>query len=144
MSKCYVVGIDGSEGGVRAAKFAAEDAKAAGATLKIIHVLEWSAYSFLTPEELEQRHKRREEDLTKAKTAILNPLVSALGDYGIQIDAVVKYGNIAETLVNYGKESNATHIFVGRHGGSKLSNRIFGSVPANLVQIADVPVTVVP
>lgn len=144
MSNCFVVGIDGSEGSVRAAKFAAEDAKAAGAALKIIHVLEWSAYSFLTAEELEERHKRRAEDLTKAESAILNPLLAKLGDYGIQIDAVVKYGNIAETLVNYANETKATHIFIGRHGGSKLSNRIFGSVPANLVQIADVPVTVVP
>ena len=62
MSKKFVVGYDGSEESRRAVDFAASQAKTSGAGLVVAHVLEWSPYSFLTPEELAERHKRREED----------------------------------------------------------------------------------
>ena len=59
MSKKFVVACDGSPAAGRALKFAIEQAKSGGASLLLVHVLEWSPYSFLTPEELEERHKRR-------------------------------------------------------------------------------------
>ena len=78
MSKLIMVGVDGSEPGVRAAELAAEEANANGAKLSIVYVIEWSPYSFNTPEENEQRHKRREEEIDAANTKILKPLVEIL------------------------------------------------------------------
>ena len=142
MSKSYVVGIDGSEGSIRTAQYALAQAQSAGASLKVLHVLEWSPYSFLTPEELEERKKRRREELERANSAILEPIIEKLGADGIEGE--VRYGQIAEVISTYCDEIGAEQCFVGRHGGGGLTSRLFGSVPGSLVQISNVPVTVVP
>ena len=142
MSKSYVVGIDGSEGSIRTAQYALVQAQKAGATLKVIHVLEWSPYSFLTPEELEVRHKRRGEELERANTAIIGPVIEKLGSG--DIEGEVRYGHIAEVISTYCDETGAEQAFVGRHGDGGLTSRLFGSVPGLLVQISNIPVTVVP
>ncbi len=142
MSKSYVVGIDGSEGSIRTAQYALAQADKAGASLKVIHVLEWSPYSFLTPEELEERHKRRQEELERAKTAVIGPMLEKLGSDSAEGE--VRYGQIAEVISNYCDEIGADQAFVGRHGGGGLTSRLFGSVPGILVQISNIPVTVVP
>ena len=46
MALSYVVAVDGSDGGIKAAKYALAKASDAAAELKILHVLEWSPYSF--------------------------------------------------------------------------------------------------
>lgn len=46
MSKKFVIGIDGTENGLNAAKFAIAMAKDTDTEIHIIHVLEWSPYSF--------------------------------------------------------------------------------------------------
>ena len=142
MSKSYVVGIDGSEGSIRTAQYALAQAEKAGASLKVIHVLEWSPYSFLTPEELDERHKRRGEELDRAKSAIIEPVLGKLGSESTEGE--VRYGQIAEVMSKYCDEIGAEQCFVGRHGGGGLTSRLFGSVPGSLVQISNVPVTVVP
>ncbi|MCB1806488.1 MAG: universal stress protein [Candidatus Competibacteraceae bacterium] len=144
MALCYVVAVDGSDGGIKAAKYALEKATQASAELKIIHVLQWSPYSFLTPEELAERHKRRGEELQRAQTAICQPIVRALGNTSVPISTEVRYGNISEVITKYCTEVKAAEVFVGRHGGSHLATRMFGSVPGTLIQISDIPVTVVP
>lgn len=141
----FVIAVDGSEGSLRAATFAADRAKAQDGAISVIHVLEWSAYSFLTQEELAERHMRREEELNRAKDAIVAPIVEKLKAAGAaNVEGVVRYGNVAEVVNKFASEKKDAQVFIGRHGGSGISSRIFGSVPGTLVQIADVPVTVVP
>lgn len=143
MTDIYVVGWDGSSGSDRAVAFAAAQAKAAGAELRIAHVLEWSAYSFLTPEELEERHARRQQELERAQQGI-DPVVDTLVGQGVEAVAVVRYGHAAELLCEIAEDTGAAQIFIGRTGHSKLAVRLFGSVAGALVQSASVPVTVVP
>lgn len=143
MSKKFVVGIDDSDDCVRAAEFAlAMTGK--DTSIHIIHVLEWSPYSFLTPQELEERHKRRGEELARANSAIVAPMIEKLEDSGREISGEVRYGGIAETIAKYSEDISADQIFVARTGDSQLATRLFGSVPSTLVQISKVPVTVVP
>ena len=144
MSKKFVIGLDGSENSLKAAKFAITMAEDTDTTIHVIHVLDWSPYSFLTMEELQSRHKRRAEELDRANTAILAPAVTALETDGTAITAEVRYGGIAETIVEYCTEIKGDQIFVARTGDSEISARVFGSVPSTLVQISEVPVTVVP
>ncbi|MCP4494886.1 MAG: universal stress protein [Gammaproteobacteria bacterium] len=144
MSLIYVVGVDGSEGSVRATQYAVDQASKTNAAVKIIHVLEWSPYTFLTNEELAERHKRRKEELERAKTAILDLVVTKINEQGVSIEEVVYYGHVAEQMQQYCEEIGATHMYIGRHGGGAISTRIFGSVPGALVQISNIPVTVVP
>jgi nucleotide-binding universal stress UspA family protein len=144
MPQKIIVGYDGSESGQSALGFAVDLAKARGADLVLAHVLEWSPYSFLTPEEIEQRHKRRKDELERAETAVLAPVVKGLQGEGVTVTTVLKYGHIAETLCKIAKDENASQIVVGRTGHSGLSSRLFGSVAGSLAQAAPVPVTIVP
>ncbi|MDA7428538.1 universal stress protein [Primorskyibacter aestuariivivens] len=144
MPSKIVVGFDGSESAKRALDFAVAQAKAKGAGIVIAHVLEWSPYSFLTPTELEERHKRRGEELARAETALLKPVVDSLKDSGVEVSTALKYGHIAETLASVTKAESASQIVIGRTGHSSLSSRLFGSVAGSLAQAAPVPVTIVP
>ena len=80
MSIKYVVACDGSDASSRAINLAVDLAASNGASVILAHVLEWSPYSFLTPTELEERHKRRGEELDRAKTALLDPIVDSIKD----------------------------------------------------------------
>ncbi|MCP4187733.1 MAG: universal stress protein [Gammaproteobacteria bacterium] len=144
MSEIYVVGVDGSEGSVRAVQYAVDQAFKTNAAVKIIHVLEWSPYTFLTNEELAERHKRRKQELERAKTAIIDLVVKEINEQGVSIVGEVRYGNIVEQLQQYCEELDASHMYIGRHGGGAISTRIFGSVPGALVQVSNIPITVVP
>lgn len=144
MSQTFLVGFDGSEGAQRALDYAVAQAKAAGAAVTIAHVLEWSPYSFLTQEELAERHKRREEELERAENHIVAPLLKKLEEDGVTADAVIRYGNVSKTMCEIAKETNAAQIFVGRNGAQSISERLFGTSVSSLVQVAEVPVTVVP
>ena len=144
MPDIYVVAYDGREASKRAALFAAERAKLAKAALHFVHVLEWSPYSFLTPDELEERHRRRREEIEHANQHLLVPIANELSQQGHTITTEVRYGNVAKTLKEIADEKQAKIIFIARANDSKLSSMILGSVPSTLIQIASVPVTVVP
>lgn len=144
MSEKIVVGYDGSDSSQRALDFAADRARAIGATLVIAHVLEWSPYSFLTPTELEERHKRRNDELLRAETALISPVAKKLRDSGVTVETELKYGHIAETMCRIATDHQAVQIVIGRQGQSKMTARLFGSVAGTLAQVAPAPVTIVP
>lgn len=144
MSGKFVVGYDGSEAANRALDFAVERAKAQGGSVLVAHVLEWSPYSFLTPTELEERHKRRGEELARAESSIMAQVKSRLADSGVDVETVIKYGHIANTLSTICSDCNATQIVIGRDGETSLGSRVFGSVASTLAQSAPVPCTIVP
>ena len=144
MSEKYIVACDGSAASERALNFAVAHARTTGASILVAHVLEWSPYSFLTPEELEERHKRRGEELERARKALLDPLVKLATDKGVKVDSVIKYGHVAETLVDIAEQEGATQMFIGRTGHSSIAARVFGSVAVTMAQIAPVPCTIVP
>ena len=146
MTVKYVVACDGSPGSKRALEFAADEASTHGAAILIAFVLEWSPYSFLTPEELEERHKRRAEELERAREAVVTPLAESVKDSGVEVDAVIRYGHVAETLVDIAEQEGARQIFIGRtgHGHRGLAARLFGSVASTMAETSPVPCTIVP
>jgi len=144
MSAVLMVGIDCSECGDRAIEYAIDHAKRSGAKLFVAHIIEWSPFSFSTVEENFQRHKRREEELKRAHSEVIDPVVNRLKADGINVEGLVRHGNVAETLHQLAVENDVTNIILGRQGTSKLKAHVFGSVGSHLVQMADCPVTVVP
>lgn len=144
MTDTLLVGVDGSDCGGRAVEFAAKRAKDGNARLIVAYVIEWSPYSFNTPEENEQRHKRREEEISRAESEILKPIVESLMKEGIKAEGMVRHGHAAEVLSALAPENKASQIFIGRRGLSKMKALLFGSVAGSLVQISPVPVTVIP
>ncbi len=144
MKDVYVAAYDGSPAGRRAVEFALVQAKLAEASLVIAHVLEWSPYSFLTPEEIADRHKRRAEELDRARSAIVGPLIEEVKHSAVPITSEIRYGHVADTILAIAKEKKAGQVFVGRTGHSGLAQRLFGSVAVTLAQISTVPCTIVP
>ncbi len=144
MSETYMIAFDGSAPSHNALKFGAKIASASGGRLVLAHVLEWSPYSFLTAEELEQRHKRREEEKGRAEQVILKPVKDRLTGDGLEVETVVRYGHAAEVICDLAREMKATQLIVGRTGSSAIQARLFGSVSASLAQMSPVPCTIVP
>ncbi len=144
MSNTLLVGTDGSKCSNRALEFASARAGHTGDKLVVAYVIEWSPYSFNTPRENEMRHKRREEEISRAQEEIINPLVEKYAQQGIDVSGCVRHGHAAHVLNDLGNEFDASVVFVGRNGTSSLKSLLFGSVVGTLVQICDRPVTVVP
>ncbi len=138
----YLVAYDGEQR--RAVEYAAAHAKQTGARLHLLYVLVWSPYSFLTPEELAERHKRRREEMARAETAVIAPIVEALRADGVEVEAEIRYGKVARLILTAAREQQATMIFVGRSKTTSVSERVLGSVPMALAQAAPVPTVVVP
>jgi nucleotide-binding universal stress UspA family protein len=139
----YLVGVDGSNCGQRAIEYVMERARENGGKILAAHVIEWSPYSFSTPEENEHRHQRREQELTRARDEILAPVVERFREAGIPGEGLAAHGHVAKTVVRLAQEHEVTCIVLGRKGSSRLA-QFFGSVASHVVQISDRPVTVVP
>ena len=144
MSEVLLVGIDCSECSERALRYAVEWAETAGRQMIVAHVIQWSPFSFTTPQENEERHKRREAELERAHGEIVDPVVNSLRERGIDARGVIRHGHPAETLCAVAEEFGATHIVIGKTGSSRIRAQLFGSVANSLVQISKQPITVVP
>ncbi len=144
MTNTFLLAVDGSAGSDRALNFAMERAKLGNADIVVAYVIEWSPYTFNTPEENAERHKRREEEIAKAEQGVVVPVSEKISKAGISCSSVVSHGHPAETLARLAEKHKAAQIFIGRRGESGLKSMLFGSVVANLVQTSPVPVTVVP
>lgn len=144
MTNSYLLAVDGSPGSKKAVEFAAERAKLGGAKIVLAYVIEWSPYSFNTPEENENRHRRREEEIDKATQSVVDPIAADLRGRGIDVETTVHHGHTSETLIELAGKHDVAQVIIGRKGESGLKQMMFGSVTANLVQASPVPVTVVP
>lgn len=144
MTDTILIGIDGSKAGEHAVNFAVSQAKSGNTRLVLGYVVEWSPYTFNTPEENEQRHLRRKEEIKTAEERVLNPILKSLDSKGVKALGVVRHGQVADVLLQLAKEQDAGQIVVGRIGHSGIKSLLFGSVATKLIQLAHIPVTIVP
>lgn len=144
MASKLVIGLDGHESGERALAYGKRLAKMIGdCELVVVYIIEWSPFSFQTPEENAQRHKRREEEITMANERIIEPAVKALSGEGMKVQGIVRHGDVAHTLNEICNEVGGEQIIVGRVSEGGFTRRLFGSSTSNLVMGATVPVTVI-
>ena len=144
MSKTILIGIDGSDSSSKAIDFAIKKSRSTQSQLLIVYIIEWSPYTFNTPQENEVRHKRREEEISRAQAEILTPALNTLGAQGITAQSLIRHGKPAKALTQIAVEKKVSQIVIGRHGESNLSDLLFGSMASGLLQMSPVPVTVAP
>ena len=144
MTDTILIGIDGSKASENAVSFAVSQAKSGNSRLVVCYVVEWSPYTFNTPEENEQRHMRRKEEIKNAKERVLNPILKSIESEGVKALGVVRHGQVADVLLQLSKEQDVGQIVVGRIGHSGIKSLLFGSVATKLMQLAHIPVTIVP
>ncbi|MFV0457719.1 MAG: universal stress protein [Actinomycetales bacterium] len=138
-----VVGVDNGSASTRAIEFALKFVPS-DVEIVIVHVINWSPYSFNTPTENEERPRRRELELEAAQEQVVKPMTDLVTAGGRTPTSVVRHGSPSETLLDIAHEHSAAHVIVGRTGDSGLRETLFGSVAQRLVQNSRVPVTVVP
>lgn len=143
METVYLVGVDGSNCSARAVDYVTERAQENQGKVLVAHVIEWSPFTFSTPEENETRHLRREQELERAREQVLGPVLEQLKASGVKAEGLVAHGHVAQTLVRLGRKHNATCLVIGRKGASRLA-QLFGSVASQVVQLSDRPIMVVP
>jgi nucleotide-binding universal stress UspA family protein len=144
MSARIVVGVDEGKAVERVLSFARKLGSQIGQSEAIlVHVIEWSGFSFQTPEQNAERHKRREEEAREAQARIVDPAVKLLTDAGVTARGLVRHGKVSEVLDQIATEERADLIVIGRSTGGGIAERIFGSSADALVKNAGVPVTVV-
>ncbi|WP_102106924.1 universal stress protein [Oceaniglobus roseus] len=140
-----VVGLDGSEASSRVLDVVRQQAKAMESCEVIaVYVIEWSPFSFQTPEENAERHKRREQDIKLARERVVEPALAALQAGGLSVSGRVEHGDAADILDRIAVKEGAAQIIIGRVGARGLTERIFGGVSGRLVAQSSVPVTIVP
>ncbi len=142
---CILVGLDGSTAGERALAYAKTMATLIGdCEITLAFVIDWSPYSFHTPDELAARHKRREQEIDKARAHVLSPAAEAARAEGYKVSEEVRHGDPAQLLNEIATAKGVTQIIIGRTGDGGLRERLFGSVSGKLVAAATVPVTIIP
>ena len=139
-----VIGVDNSAASTRAVEFALRRATREDLTLVLAHVINWSAFSFNTPTENEQRHIRRQEEIKAAEAQVVRPMREMVEKAGVPVTTEIRHGHPAESIIDLAEEKGAEHIIVGRTGDSGIREQLFGSVALRLIHTAPVPVTVVP
>lgn len=135
-----LIPIDGSETSLRALAHAIDWAHASG-HLKLVLVnvqqtLErWHAGGLLNKETLAQLQQLGEADAVKALV-----LVDAAG---LTYEFMVLFGQPGEVIARVAKEQGCVAIVMGTRGLSDLEHVFLGSTAHKVIQLAEVPVTLV-
>ncbi len=71
-------------------------------------------------------------------------MVELAGETGVVVTSEAHHGDPVDTIIEIAERLGASSIVIGRTGDSRVKRALFGSLPSHLVQVAPVPVTVVP
>lgn len=131
--------IDFSDASTNAFRYACEFAKAMGSKIIFLNVVEPRPMVA----DMTLNYIPLEEDLAKAATEDLKPLVQEAESKGIAVQADVMIGTPAELILSQAAEFNASIIIMGSHGKTGLSRLLMGSVAEAIVRKARIPVLIV-
>ncbi len=140
MYKNILVGIDGSEASVKAAKKALDLAKELDAAVTFLTVVPPPTVLFgelLTPEVIDI------SPLVKAARESLESLKKRLQKEGIKINVEVLIGEPSEVIVDYAESGEFDLIVLGRSGMSRIERLFIGSVTKKVLERAKSDVLVV-
>ncbi|WP_035694280.1 universal stress protein [Azospirillum halopraeferens] len=134
-----LVPVDGSEPSLHAVDYIAKTFARTDAEvflLNVQHPLPSAVSDFVGEAE---RHAYHEEEGRKA----LDGARQRLSDAGIAHHDHIALGSVAETIVRHATELGCTQIVIGSRGLSPLPNLLLGSTTTRVLNLAEVPVTVV-
>jgi universal stress protein A len=137
--KRILVGVDGSEGSRRAATVARDMARAFGAELTLLHVVEPLPSAALTA--FDEPHSALYARQVRDGSALLSALADELGVSGAE--QVIDMGRAADVICREADERSADLIVVGSHGHGPAARLLIGSVGSRVASLANRSVTIV-
>lgn len=131
-----LVAVDGSDTALRALKHAVSLEPARG-RLRVLYVQVPILRSRAVTQALIDEHYERQRSLAlgKAQAYLARAKAAATTE--------VCLGDPAPTIVDYGRRKKCNLIVMGNRGHSAIKGLFLGSVALKVVQLADVPVTLV-
>jgi nucleotide-binding universal stress UspA family protein len=132
-----VVGVDGTDGGRRALRWAVREAAARGGTVQAVTT--WTKDGYDLPVSASSDPREANERARE----ILDREVETLGNgAGVTIASEVVEGNAAEVLTAVARDADL--LVLGSHGHSHVLYTVLGSVSEACVRRATCPVVVIP
>lgn len=138
-----VVGVDGSEGSLRAAEHGVAMARHWGATVKLVTVVRtpegWWGIGGAppSPESLSAA-------LVEGQQKVLREVEDELELEGVAYETVEELGDPVSRLLAVAEDSSADMLVIGRRGAGLAERVILGSTADRLTHLATCPVLVVP
>lgn len=138
-----VVGVDGSDQSIHAARVAASIARTRGAQLAIVTVVRppegwWGVVGSPPPAEA------LGDALSDAQQQVLDKTVGTVDLEGINYDTFEEIGDPSHRLTEVCDRLDADLLVVGRRGAGFIKRVVVGSVAKHVVDEAPCPVLIVP
>jgi nucleotide-binding universal stress UspA family protein len=135
MSKKFLVAVDGSEHGWKAADLAADLAKSSDAELILLHVIDElpvtagvGRYAQVEGVSLEELNARYRATRSLSDVVIHDAETRARKTGVTRVSSQVVEGDAAAAIVEQAKLANADMVFLGSHGLSDIQGLLIGSV----------------
>ena len=145
MSKeLYLVAVDGSEWGNRAADHAVGMAKTTGAEVRLITVVPWKNIQPMAVDQAAHRPIDKSDEDPETKARILDPIHNRHADSGVDITSELHWGDPVDTISQRVDEMQPLQVFTGRRGRSRVADLVIGSVANELAHRVDRPIVLVP
>ncbi len=134
-SQRVLVPTDGSRGAELALTEGIDVARATGATLHLLHVVETGN---LGPD---ARSALKENELTGRANEIMAEAAETVEEASVEaVTSVIEHGEPSNVIRNYIDENEIELAILGTHGQTDFSRYVMGGVSAKLVRTSPVPV----
>jgi nucleotide-binding universal stress UspA family protein len=141
--KTILVPHDFSASANHALAIARDEAKAHGAKILLLHVVDLPSHfkpeTVIVPDKTGGPITVREYAVGQAE-AHLEDLIGRLAKDGAQATATVRVGNAVDEILRHADENGVDLIVMGTHGRSGLVHLLVGSVTERVVRASKVPV----
>jgi len=133
-----VVGVDGSDGGDRALRWAVSEAERRGGTVQAVTAWIWDGIegAVIAKTHPTEERARAEQTLTRSVTAVTTT------HPGVSVAAEAIEGAPAKVLAEAARDAEL--LVLGSHGHSRFFHAVLGSVTEECIRAATCPVVVVP
>ena len=142
MYKRILIATDGSDKSKKAAEEGMELAKALGAQVIALNVINEVVIASAV-RQLGADRKDVESKLEKAGGKAVDELKAMGAKMGVNVDTIVRIGAPANTVIDTAGAEKADLIVMGSHGESGASKLLIGSVVQKVLYWATIPVLVV-
>lgn len=132
-----VVGVDGTEGGRRALRWALHEAAVRGETVQAVMSWRWDTASPTEPTDVVRDSAERtlHHEIASQQSTLPEPA-------GVAVAAEVVEGRAADVLVQASRDADL--LVLGSHGHDRVYRTVLGSTAQECVESAQCPVVVIP